>query len=294
MSRPTRRDFIRSSTGLAVAGVVGSGHAGPTEEHQVRSRVVLVRDRRVVADDGTIDGEVLHGMLNRGLVALLESEDSATAWTKLFGSEDVVGIKSNVWSRLPTPPALETAIRSELEAAGVPSAKISVEDRGVRRDPVMTGATALINVRPMRTHHWSGLGTCIKNVITFVPRPSDYHADACASLGALWQLPEIKDKVRLNVLVMLTPQFHSVGPHSFSEKFVWTYGGLLLGTEPAPVDAVGSWIIEAKREQFFGKPKPIAPPPHHIQIAGDRYGLGATSREGIELIRLGWNDGALI
>jgi hypothetical protein len=279
---------------LAAAAVAGVAHAGSEKPGGARSRVVLIRRRSVVSDDGAIDELLLHGMLNQGIAELLQVEDSGAAWKRLFGPEDVVGIKSNVWSRLPTPPALETAIRSELEAVGVPAAKISVGDRGVRRDAIMTSATALINVRPMRTHHWSGLGTCLKNVITFVPRPSDYHADACASLGALWRLPEVAGKVRLNLLVMLTPQFHSVGPHSFSKKFVWPYGGLLLGTEPASVDAVGSWIIEAKRREFFGGPKPIAPPPHHIQIADERYGLGATTREGIELVRLGWKDGALI
>lgn len=294
MSRPTRRDFIRTSSGLAVAGLVGGAHADSTETTAAQSRVVLVRHRSVVAEDGAIDGDLLHGMLNQGIAALFGVEKARTAWKQLFKPEDVVGIKSNIWTRLPTPPALEAGLRSELEAVGVPAAKISVADREVLSDPIMMGATALINVRPMRTHHWSGLGTCLKNVIMFVPRPSEYHADACASLGALWHLPEIKDKVRLNLLVMLTPQFHSVGPHSFSKKFVWTYGGLLLGTEPASVDAVGSWIIEAKRELFFGGPKPIAPSPHHIQIAGERYGLGATSREGIELVRVGWSDDALI
>ena len=46
--------------------------------------------------------------------------------------------------------------------------------------------------------------------------------------------------MRLNILVMLTPQFHGVGPHSFSSRFTWPYGGLLVGTDPVAVDATGA------------------------------------------------------
>ncbi len=40
---------------------------------------------------------------------------------------------------------------------------MAVDDRGVLQNPVFNRSTALINVRPMRAHHWSGLGTLIKN-----------------------------------------------------------------------------------------------------------------------------------
>jgi hypothetical protein len=128
----------------------------------------------------------------------------------------------------------------------------------------------------------------------FSDNPPDYHGDACASLGALWQLPQIAGKGRLNVLVMLTPQFHSVGPHSFARDFVWPYHGLLVGVPPAPVDAVGARIIQAKRRQHFGADHPISPSPHHIEIAGARYGLGPTDPAQIDLVRLGLAEDALV
>ena len=86
---------------------------------------------------------------------------------------------------------------------------------------------------------------------------------------------------------MLTPQFHGVGPHSFSKRFVWPYYGIILGTEPASVEATGARIIQDQRNLFFGEERPISPPPHHIELAGSRYGLGATDPDKIELIRLG-------
>ncbi len=288
----SRRDFVAVGAGAAAAGLVGAGSTSAAETTP-KSRVVMIRRKDVLGSTGQADPEILHEMLNEAVAALFE-EDSVAAWRRMVFPSDVVGIKSNVWRYLPTPPALEEAIRSELLRAGVKPENVAVDDRGVRTNPVFKRATAIINTRPLRTHDWSGLGTSIKNLIMFVPRPQDYHGDACAPLGAIWHLPQLEGKVRLNVLVMLTPQFHSTGPHSFSREHVWPYGGLIVGVDPVAVDATGARIIEAKRKLFFGDDRPISPPPHHIEIAGDRYGLGVSNPDRIDLVRLGWKEEALI
>lgn len=290
-----RRDFLvlggTAAAGCAVQAAPTSNQGQPEAS---RSRVVLVRSDRFLSDDGTQDAAELHRMLDEGVAKLFELENAREAWRRVVTPEDVVGIKSNVWKYLPTPPALEERIRQSVLDAGVKAENISVDDRGVLSNPVFQRATALVNIRPMRTHHWSGLGTCIKNLIMFVPSPQEYHGDACAPLGSIWLLPEVAGKVRLNVLVMLTPQFHSVGPHSFSDEYVWPYGGLIIGTDPVAVDATGARIIEAKRDLHFGPGRPITPPPHHIEIAGSRYGLGVSDPDRIDIVRLGWTDDSLI
>ena len=288
----TRRDFVAAGAGAAAAGLVGAGSAGAVESAPT-SRVVLIRRQEVLGPAGQPDPEILHEMLNQAVAALFEA-DPAAAWRRVVSPSDVVGIKSNVWKYLPTPPALEDAIRREVVRAGVKPGNVAVDDRGVLSNPVFKRATAIINTRPLRTHDWSGLGTSIKNLIMFVPRPQDYHGDACASLGAIWHLPQLEGKVRLNVLVMLTPQFHSTGPHSFSPEHVWPYGGLIVGVDPVAVDATGARIIEAKRKLYFGDNRPISPPPHHIKIAGERYDLGVSNPDRIDLVRLGWKEEALI
>jgi len=291
----TRRDFVRAGSGLAAAGLLGAHRPGSVAAAEpARSRVVLIRRQDALGEDGAPDGKVLHEMLNESVAALLEVTEPTAAWKRLVRPSDVVGIKTNAWRLLPTPLALDEAIRAEVVAAGVPAADVAVDDKGVLENPVFKRATAFINVRPMRTHHWSGLGTCLKNMIMFVPEPSEYHGDACASLGAIWRLPEIEGKVRLNILVMLTPQFHGVGPHSFSAAFVWPYKGLIVGTDPVAVDATGARIIEARRREHFGEERPISPPPHHIQIADTRYGLGVSDPQRIDIVRLGFMEGALI
>jgi len=290
-----RRDFFKIGTGAAAAGLFGTGGAESSEKPAApTSRIVLIREKAVVGDDGTLDGEMLHSMLNRAMTSLFEVESPADAWKQVVSPTDVVGIKTNVWHNLRTPLELEDAIRSEVVNVGVKPEDVAVDDRGVLENPVFQRATALINTRPLRTHNWSGLGTCIKNLIMFVPRPPEYHADSCAPLGAMWKLPELEGKVKLNILVMLTPQFHGVGPHSFSKEYIWPYRGLIVGVDPVAVDATGARILQAKRELYFGEPRPISPPAHHIEIAGSRYGLGVSDPSSIDLVRLGWQEDALI
>lgn len=301
LRRITRRGLFQTVSALAVglgsARCLDGQPADPGARRYVRrtgrSRVVLVRDRAVVGASG-VEPEVLTRMLGEAVAALTGAATPRAAWRTLVRPGEVVGIKTNAWARLRTPVDLEAAIVEAVVEAGVDRGDVDVDDRGVLGNPVFERATALINVRPMRTHHWSGLGTCLKNYIMFVPRPSEYHGDACASLGAIWRLPRVEGKTRLNVLVMLTPQFHNVGPHGFSPDFVWTYGGLLVGSDAVAVDATGARIIAAKRREFFREDRPVSPRPHHIEVADTRYGVGVSDPARIDVVRIGWEEGALI
>ena len=290
----TRRDFVVTGSGAAVAGLLGLPGGAAAAGAAETSRVVLVRDPAVLDDGGRVDARLLARMLDDAVTALLEAPGPEQAWRRLVTADDVVGVKTNVWRNLATPPALEEAIVRRVREVGVAEANVAVDDRGIRTNPVFTRATALINARPSRIHHWAGLGTCLKNYIMFAPRPADHHPNGCESLGAIWRLPEVEGKTRLNVLVMLTPLFHGVGPHAFSPEFTWPYAGLVVGVDPVAVDATGARIMEAKRRDFFGEDRPISPPLHHIVAADRRYHLGNASPERIQLVRLGATEGSLI
>jgi uncharacterized protein (DUF362 family) len=291
----TRRDFIKAGACLAAGGVMGMDLFGPWPARaQEKSRVVLIRNLDVLDGSGRIVPEVLESMLDRAVTVLLETPDPASAWEQLVKPADVVGIKSNVWGALPTPPTLEAAIQKRMIQVGVKEKKIAVDDRGVLKNPIFSHATALINARPLRTHHWSGLGTLIKNYIMFTPNPSNYHAHACEDLGSIWHLPQVKGKTRLNILVMLTPQFHGAGPHHFAKEFLWNYCGLIVSTDPVAADAVGAGIIQAKRNSYFGAEKPVSPPPLHIAAADRKFGLGNCRPERIQLVKIGSDQDILI
>ncbi len=128
-------------------------------------------------------------MLDDAVRALLGETDTVKAWKSLIRPDDVVGIKTNAWRYIPTTVEVEQAIKRRVMDAGVGEDRIAIDDRGVLRDPVFQKATALVNARPMRTHHWSGVGSLIKNYIMFTPQPSAWHGDTCADLAAIWELP---------------------------------------------------------------------------------------------------------
>jgi len=289
----TRRGVIRGGLGLAVGSLLaGDGvalGAGPG-----KSRVVLVRDPNVLDPEGKARLGVVQQMLDAAVTELIGETDPRDAWQQIVRPRDVVGIKSNVWQSLPTPPVVEEAIRRRVLEAGVKADDVAVDDRTVRDNPVFRRATALVNSRPMRAHHWAGLGTCLKNYITFAPEPSAYHPNACENLGAIWHLPAVKGKTRLNVLVMLTPLFHGVGPHDFNKDYVWPYAGLVVSRDPVAADAIGAAIITARRREFFGEDRPISPSVHHIAVADTRFALGNARLERIDLLRLGEARGSLI
>jgi len=300
----TRRDFLRGAAG---AGLVGASSmtlfcdkkeskAGekPAGKKPGKSRVVLIRDQAVLDQAGKVDPQVIGKMLDDGMKALLDAKSPEESWARLFQAKDTVGVKTNIWRFLRTPPELEEHVRQRLMGAGVAKERIAIDDRGVLENPVFQKATALINVRPMRTHHWAGVGSCIKNMIMFSPVPYTWHGDSCARLAGVWDLPAVKGKTRLNILVMLTPLFHGKGPHHFQADYTWEYKGLIVGSDPVAVDATGLRILQAKRREHFGKEEPFASSPKHIQVAETEFGLGVADPARIELVKLGWQDGVLI
>lgn len=259
-----------------------------------KTRVVLIRNKDVLDDLNKPREKIVQQMLDEAVITLLSEKDPIRAWKELIKPTDVVGIKSNIWHSLPTPPELEHAIESRVIDTGVPKKNIGINDRGVLDDPLFLNATALINVRPLRTHHWSGVGSMIKNYIVFVREPHTYHPDTCADLATIWRLPLVKGKTRLNISVLFTPLFHGIGPHHFSPKYTWAYKGLLVGFDPVAVDSTGVRILLVKRREFFGEVRPLNPPPKHIFLADIRHHLGTADPEKIDLIKIGWKDGILI
>jgi hypothetical protein len=256
------------------------------------STVVLVRDAEALDKAGRPRAKVVARMLDQAVAALLSKRDPAAAWRQLLKPDDLLGIKTNVWKYLPTPSAVESHLARMARMVGIPKSKVRVDDRGALR--TLRDCSALINTRPLRSHHWAGIGGCIKNYIMFVPRPQDYHDDACAPLGAVWNLPIVSGKTRLNVLVLLTPQFHGRGPHHFSPQYVWRYNGLLVSPDPVAADAVGVEILKAKRREHFGRDKPFSTRTTHVQVADKRYGIGNSDLKRIKVIRLGDKEGILL
>ena len=291
----SRRQFIKSASAAAIGTtLLLSGQEPTAPAKSGRSRVVLVRDLTVLDENGNPRYAVVEEMLDKGIVALTGKPDPQSAWKTIIRPDDIVGIKNNRWQYLRTTAEVENSIKKRIMEVGVKEADISVDDLGVLQNPIFQKATALINARPMRSHHWAGVGSLIKNYIMFIPEPITIHPDSCADLASIWDLPVVKGKTRLNVLVMFTPQFHSFGPHSFNPKYVWKYYGLMLGFDPVAVDATGLRIIEGIRREFFAEDRPLNPPAKHIAIADSKFHLGTADPQKIELVKIGYDKESFV
>ncbi|MDR0538481.1 MAG: DUF362 domain-containing protein [Tannerellaceae bacterium] len=296
MENLTRRELLKRTAAAAVSAplLLARPITAWADAKETNSKVILIRNQMLFAGGDAPDRTICEQMTDEALCRLTGITDKAKAWASIIKPTDVVGIKTNAWNGLPTPPVMNEILKERVIAAGVAEDKVSVDDRGVKNNTVFQNSTALINIRPMRTHAWSGVGTLLKNYIMFAQKPSDYHEDSCSVLGSLQELPSVKGKTRLHILVMFTPQFHHLAPSTFSEEFSWKYCGLLAGFDPVAVDSVGLRIIEAKRREYFKEERPLNPPAKHIALADTRYHLGTSDPAKIELVKLGWTDNSFV
>jgi hypothetical protein len=289
----TRRDFLKGSAGLLLASS-GLATIPCSARAQSKTKVIVIRNIDVVGPNSDIKRNILQTMLDESVCVLTGKKEVQVAWQSMFSATDIVGIKTNAWHYLPTPKDLEGAIQQRLVDLGIPAANVSIDDRGVLDNPVFKKATTLINVRPVRTHHWSGMGSCLKNYIMFVRNPSAYHDEGCSELGKIWTYPVVKGKTRLNILCALTPQFYGRGAHFFDRRYVWPYKGLIVGTDPVAVDAVGAELLRRKRIAHFGDDKSLDVQPVHISVADKKYHLGVSDLSRIEIVKLGWQEEELL
>jgi hypothetical protein len=289
----TRRDFLKGTAGLLLASS-GLTTIPCSARAQAKTKAVVIRNVDVLGSHSEIKRDVLQTMLDEAVCSLTGKKEAPAAWQSLFVKTDVVGIKTNVWHYLPTPKELEGAIHQRLVDVGIPTANISIDDRGVLDNPVFKKATSLVNVRPARTHHWSGVGSCLKNYIMFVRNPSAYHDEGCSDLGKIWTYPVVQGKTRLNILCALTPQFYGRGAHFFDRRYVWPYKGLIVGTDPVAVDAVGAELLRRKRVAHFGEDRSLDVQPVHISVADKKFKLGISDLSRIEIVKVGWQDEVLL
>ena len=296
MNTISRRDMIKKTVAFVggSAALLNLPFDVYGKPNQADTKVVLVRNQQLFANGDEPDAAIAIEMLDRAVCLLTGENETATAWKTILNPTDVLGIKTNGWDKLPTPEVLNQTLKERALGVGLKEENISVNDRDVLTDPVFQKATALINIRPMRTHAWSGVGTLLKNYIVFSNNRPSFHDDSCASLATLHFMPEVKGKTRLNVLVMFRPQFHHLAANQISDEFLWKYSGLLVGFDPVAVDSVGLRIIEAKRNEHFKENKPLNPPAKHIALADTQYHLGTADPSKINLIKFGWDEASFV
>ncbi|MEW5902111.1 MAG: twin-arginine translocation signal domain-containing protein, partial [Acidobacteriota bacterium] len=111
----TRRQFIKEST-LAAAGSAiflarpGVIQTGPADEEK-KSKIVLVRNKEVLDQNSRPKTEVVLEMLDAAVRELTGKPEATAAWKSIIKPEDIVGIKTNVWTYIPTTTQVENALK---------------------------------------------------------------------------------------------------------------------------------------------------------------------------------------
>lgn len=294
-----------------------------------KSRVIQVRSSLVVGDDGGIDLDILHQMIETGFNAISESNDYGDYLQSIFSSGDVIGLKVNglAGPGMSTRAEVVNTVSNLLDEAGRPRKKHLIWDRFDRElsalgfalntrgsGPLCFGTDhrgigyssslvakgkvggllsrilvdycdALINIPILKDHGIAGITCALKNHYGSIHNPNKYHDNACdpyiADLNALEQ---IRSKQRLIVVDALKVQFHG-GP-AYHPQWATDYGGILIGSDPVAIDAVGHKIIEDLRkkaglETLNGTRRE----PIYIKTAA-RYGIGEADLDKIDLLRL--------
>jgi len=285
----TRRDFVRGTAGVA-AGVslFGVGWADQAAREPRSATVVLVRDQRVLFGDHQVDVAVLNEMLGQTVTRVTGRPTPREAWRSLIKPEDTVGLVATPHLN-PTHEEVIAGVRGALVEAGIPADRIRLAQGGPQK---AEACTALISLPALKAHWLTGIGTVLKNYITYSGHPSRYHDENNDRLGEIWLLPHVKGKTRLVLVDALRPLCDK-GPQA-DPRYLWDYGGLIAGTDPVAVEAIGLKIITAKREVLRGEPWPLSPPPLCVAMADKRYGLGTSRLGEITIERAGWAEDALV
>ncbi len=285
----TRRDFVRGTAGAAIGvSLFGVGWAEQAARAPRSATVVIVRDAKALSAAHDVDTGVLRAMLSETVMRVTRKPSGHDAWRSLFTPDDTVGLVATDHLN-PTHPELVAAVREALVDAGVPAARITLAKGGPAKP---AACTALVSLPALKAHWLTGLGTVLKNYIQFSGHASRYHDENNDKLGEIWLLPQVKGKTRLVLVDALRPLCDK-GPQP-DPRYLWDYKGLIAGTDPVAVEAVGLAIITAKREALRGEPWPISPPPLCVAMADKRYGLGTSRLEEITIERAGWREAALV
>lgn len=141
----TRRTFLRRSAmgvaGLAVADGLLTDTTSRAQHARMPardlSRVVLVRDSRVIDSSGKVQQPLLQEMLDRALTTLTGRSTIGDAWREFVQPRDIIGLKLNAnsvsqlrGSELTAHfPALTAAVLSGFDKAGIAEEKVVLWER---------------------------------------------------------------------------------------------------------------------------------------------------------------------
>lgn len=313
---------------LFILNVVGAAFAMPDPPGQAtvvlaRSETILVPQGlsapKLLYPQGRVDYDVVERLLDAAVFSLTGAAKSA-GWRALFPGRERVGIIVEA-GRYPVQLATVECLIDALVDAGSSPAAITVfsaderdlfmagfninrDERSVRvmgtdaegfrggMSRIVTDyCDVLINLGTLQADADLGFSGCVANTLCCVPTPKRLQLRRePEQVGSVAAMPAIRQKLRLNLLEAYLPLLDVPG----AEKVTRQYGGLLAGTDPVAVDAVGRKILEGCRGAHRGQAWPLPGTADYLQPARDNYRLGQSDLSRITLKLQGYDQDAFV
>lgn len=158
-----------------------------------------------------------------------------------------------------------------------------VGDKKTRLTKIFTEmCDSIINIPLIKDHGTAGFTGALKNHYGTINNAREFHSNNCTSPGIpeVNTIPIIQKKQKLIITNALSCVFNG-GPR-WDRKFMWNYGGILIGTDPVAIDTVMFNIINEKRKLEGMSPisENVA---KHIRLSQE-LGLGTNNMNEIDLI----------
>ncbi len=305
----TRREFIKQSA----IGLVGSTalvelfpnriFADITRSFYTKRSIVVRTLSSRIETIGGINRRILRNMIRSGFMEITSSDSFENAVKKLFKPDDIIGFKFNSYNDdlLHTNTAIaEELLRLFYYAGHNPKKMIFIDAKpfdptlpktksfsfgwGEIRDfhsgkdrftKVLYEIDAIVNVGTIMADPIGIINGCMKNVtFGFIKHPAKYYKNGYLPyIVDIYNLPEIKNKVRINILngikvLLRTEQFNL--PNAIAN-----YKSIFFSTDIIAIDSTGYEILMRLRKKASLPPLLTASdfPPYLIYAFRKKLGL---------------------
>lgn len=159
----------------------------------------------------------------------------------------------------------------------------------VKLSKILGWTSVLVNMPVLKTYKFkenTGVAGALLNMyqsveIAETDMPFFYDNECNPGAAEIYNLPAIKNRVKLTVCDAIYPLYHG-GPGDDS-RYHFRYNGIIAGLDPVAVDVIGQEIIQKQRAKLMPNEPPLKSE-YLNACAGAPYKLGTSDRAQIELI----------
>ncbi len=319
-----RRARLGVAIAALVCAACGVGRCTPGVAD--RSVVAVARARKIMVQDAPMspywlypEGRVDYGTVDRLLAEAVQAATGTgsqdAAWRSVLGPNDRVGIQLDAEGIRAHDVLLEALIRQIMDA-GVPLRSIIIysgdetalfragfdlsgrapgarvmasDDQGYRHGLsriVLDYCTVVVGLCRLRVDAQIGMYGALANCLMSFPYVERERLRRSPEmLGEAGANSTLRRKNVMQVVDALRPTYRLDG--ETGEPQTWLYRGVLASRDPVAVDVVGRQVLlEGLREHSTADPC-LAPRVSYLEPATQRYRLGNSDPDRIDVIRIG-------